>query len=249
MSYKSWAAGVVGSMFNVRIFRPDAVGLAFEEVHLRKLFERFRIDCVFDVGANRGQYGQMIRARAGYRGRIVSYEPGPEAGRDLRAAAASDDRWEVVEAALDEAPGRRLFNVMDIDQFSSLLAPSSRETALCADRNSVRTQFEVEARTLSDEFRRLSSERAFTAPFLKMDTQGNDLAVARGGADVLGRFVGIQSEMAVKRLYDGSADFVESIAFFRSAGFELSAFVPNNTGHFPRLLEVDGIFVRNDLLP
>jgi FkbM family methyltransferase len=248
MSYKRWAAGLVESMFDVRILRPDAVGLAFEEVHLGKLFKRFDIDCVFDVGANRGQYGRMIRQRAGYAGAIVSYEPGPDAARELKAAAAADARWTVVESALDEAGGRRLFHVMEDDQFSSLLTPSSRETDACADGNSVRRQFDVPVRTLSEEFRRLVAEIGFRAPFLKMDTQGHDMAVARGGGDVLGRFIGIQSEMAVKRLYDGAPDFIESIDFFRKAGFELSALVPNNTGHFPHLLEMDGIFIRKDLL-
>ena len=34
------------------------------------------INCVIDVGGNRGHFGERLRA-LGYRGRIVSFEPSP----------------------------------------------------------------------------------------------------------------------------------------------------------------------------
>jgi hypothetical protein len=37
------------------------------------------------------------------------------------------------------------------------------------------------------------------------------------------------------------------LAWYESHGFELSAIVPNNYGHFPVLIESDFIFVRRDL--
>jgi len=87
----------------------------------------------------------------------------------------------------------------------------------------------------------------FKRPFLKMDTQGHDVTVARGAGDQLGQFVGLQSELAVKRLYEDSPSFEEALEFYRARGFELSALVPNNFGHFPRLLEIDCIMYRKDL--
>ncbi|MGH6936891.1 MAG: FkbM family methyltransferase, partial [Methylocella sp.] len=87
----------------------------------------------------------------------------------------------------------------------------------------------------------------FKYPFLKIDTQGNDVAVVKGGEDVLRNFVGIQTELAVKRLYDGTLDFIGAIEYFRSMGFELSALVPNTVGQFPQLIEIDAILIRSDL--
>lgn len=62
-------------------------------------------------------------------------------------------------------------------------------------------------------------------------------------------FVGLQSELAVANLYDSSVDFREALTVYQELGFTLTALVPNNAGHFPRLLEVDCIMIRNDLIP
>lgn len=61
-------------------------------------------------------------------------------------------------------------------------------------------------------------------------------------------FVGLQSELAIKRIYEDSVDFRRALGFYQELGFELSALVPNNAGHFPVLVEIDCIMVRSDLL-
>src|SRR5581483_618078 len=65
----------------------DSLGQPAAQATLRSLLARHRIDLVFDVGANRGQFAQALR-RLGYRGEIVSFEPLAAHGEALRAAAA-----------------------------------------------------------------------------------------------------------------------------------------------------------------
>ena len=60
------------------------------------------MDCVFDIGANNGQYAQMLRKYAGYQGRIISFEPIPSAADKIRKLAAGDPLWTVEQIALDE---------------------------------------------------------------------------------------------------------------------------------------------------
>jgi FkbM family methyltransferase len=104
---------------DVRIVHPDAIALLFEQEHLRRVFRAFKIDCVFDVGANKGQYAEMTRRNVGYAGPIVSFEPTPEAAQALRRKASEDEHWFVEQMALDEAAGTKSFNVAADSEFSA----------------------------------------------------------------------------------------------------------------------------------
>src|SRR5690242_4817270 len=74
-------------------------------------FDRFGIDFVFDVGANRGQFAQQIRA-AGFSGRIVSFEPLSDAHEKLRQAATRDVLWSVHDrCALGDSDGSTVIHI------------------------------------------------------------------------------------------------------------------------------------------
>jgi hypothetical protein len=47
----------------------EELHLVHERVHLRRLFTYLGVDCVFDVGASRGQYAKMLRDPVGIAGR------------------------------------------------------------------------------------------------------------------------------------------------------------------------------------
>ena len=95
-SLKRLARGV-GRFTGTVISRPWALGTALEVEQLYKIFKRFDVDCVFDVGANEGQYVLMLRDEVGFRGPIVSFEPIPELVEKLRNKCLSDTNWHVRE--------------------------------------------------------------------------------------------------------------------------------------------------------
>lgn len=229
----------------------DALRLheVWEQLHLAKALTFCGVDCVFDVGANRGQYASMLRRKAGYRGLIVSFEPIPKVAAELSETAAQDPMWLVECLALAHRDGQQTFNIMAGDQFSSLSDASTSDTAALEDQNTAVQKVTVRTETLGTAYRRLAAQHGFTRPFLKLDTQGYDVKIVQAGREVLHRFVGLQSELAVKRLYADSVDFREALTIYQECGFELSAFVPNNAGHFPMLLETDCIMLRRDLMP
>ena len=229
------------------IVRPDSLHLAHEWGHLRRFFSHFGVDCVFDVGANQGQYAVALRERVGFKGPIISYEPIPDIAADLRAMSAKDPNWYVEELALDREAGPAIFNVMRASVFSSLRKPSQNQLGLFEDLNVVHREVEIRRATIAEELPRWRAKLGFSRPFLKMDTQGNDLAVVEGAGSMLRAFVGLQSELAIQKLYEGSTEFVETIAAFRAKGFELSEFVPSNYGTFPVLVEIDCIMFRQGL--
>jgi FkbM family methyltransferase len=233
---------VISKALDVNIVRDRGIGLLFEKAHLKRFLAYFNVDCVFDIGANEGQYAQQLRD-LGYRGAIVSFEPIPELAENLRLNAAYDPLWFIEEVALDDAVRNVSFNIMVQSQFSSLKAPSHTETQRFVKDNAVARSFSLTTGTLSTFFDTYRKRLGFIRPYLKMDTQGNDIAVARGAAECLSEFVGLQSELAIKKLYEGQADYRDALTFYSQMGFELSALVPNNEGHFPRLFEIDCIMM------
>lgn len=220
----------------------------WEEMHLQEVMTRLKVDCVFDVGANVGQYAQMLRRHVGYAGQIISFEPLPAAAAAARAAAASDPLWTVEELALGRAGKDNLLKVMRNTSFSSFASPLRDQEHLFGQQNTVAKSVEVNTESLDKAYSRLKDEYGFTRPFLKLDTQGWDVTVFMSGLSVSRNFVGLQSELSFESIYEGVPDYRQALDTYSQNGFHLGALVPNTAGHFPRLIEMDAIMVRSDLL-
>lgn len=238
-TFKRRLANLIERVSGNFVIPPKEFHLMHERVHLRQFFAHFRVDCVFDVGANAGQYATMIRNDVGFQGPIISYEPIPEMVERLRVLSANDSNWHIEALALDREVGPAIFHVTANSKFSSLHAPSPDQPGIFQAMNRVVHDVPVMRATVADEFQKWQKKLGFMRPFLKMDTQGNDYAVVKGAGDVIRSFVGLQSELAIRKLYADSINFTEAIAAYTEHGFELSALVPNNAGHFPMLVEID----------
>jgi FkbM family methyltransferase len=233
-------ANTFARLTGLNISRAGEAWELIEPEVLAQFLASFRIDCVFDVGANVGQYATRLR-QIGYRGLIISFEPNPDAFRKLEEAARGDPGWIVKQTALDSEPRNMMFNVMKSDQFSSLHQPDNSATTMFLDMNIVEHQIAVQTTTLDVVFPDMREQFKFSRPFLKMDTQGHDIQVVMGAAECLLAFVGLQSEMSLTPLYKDVLSFSEALTLYRNRGFKLSSLVPNNKGHFPDLNEIDCI--------
>lgn len=249
MSLKRQVADLLERLSGNAIIPAHELHQVPERLHLRRLLEYLQVDCVFDVGANAGQYATMLRRHAGYTGPIVSFEPIPELAAELRELAAGDPDWHIQPMALDRAAGTATFNIMRENQFSSLRRPAGDQPEHFSGFNAVVREIEVECSTVAAQIAEWGPRLGFQRPFLKMDTQGNDLAVIEGAGTALAGFAGLQSELAILRLYDGSADFATTLRACQEKGFVISAFVPNNEGSFPVLAEIDCIMIHRDFVP
>src|SRR5580692_9750860 len=78
------------------------------------------INCVIDVGGNRGQFARRLRA-LGYSGRIVSFEPSPTVLPLIQAAAERDPQWSVRPVALSGQPGQAELRLHKEPQLDSML--------------------------------------------------------------------------------------------------------------------------------
>lgn len=229
-----------------RLVLDKDLGIAYGEYMLRRVITMLDVDMIFDVGANVGQYGLQLRKQIAYHGPLLSFEPMPRAAARIRSLAQGDAAWQVRECAIDDSRGRARFNVMIGDQFSSLLTPSKQFEGRFHGQHAIRNVIEVEAITLADAVREAPT---FARGLLKLDTQGNELRILRGGVDSLARFPAIQLEVGFQLLYEGESSYSQMVDALEGWGYRLCALFPNNEGHFPHLLEMDAIFLRQEFFP
>lgn len=230
-----------------RVLARTRIFMLAEPRHLQRLFSHIQVDAVLDVGANCGQYGKMLRRRAGFNGWIFSFEPNPEAFEKLKCVAGGDAKWRVFQSAFGAKNGEAEFNIMSDSQFSSFRDPKHDEVKIFTKMNVVEKRVVVEVETVDSVLQRLKSEHGVSRPFLKLDTQGFDIDILRGAEGSLSEFVGLQSELSFRPIYEGSVGYLEAMQYMKSVGFDVSALVPNNSGHFPRLIELDCIMIRRGL--
>lgn len=242
------ARGVGRRLSNLRMVDRRKGFELIEVSTLSQFFDRFSVDCVFDVGANEGQYATMVRRKAGYRGDLVSFEPLPHERSMIERRAARDAHWHVEDVAISDADGIAQFNVTQGSEFSSLSAPTDEARAKFSGSAIPRNTIEVRTERLATTLDRLQKKLGFERPFLKLDTQGFDHRIIMGGTDVLDRFVGIQTELSVAPLYESATPYLQALADYEKLGFRPCAFFPNNYGHFPHLHEIDCVLLRADLL-
>ena len=228
---------------NLRSYQEGKLHTAVEVDYLKKLISKYDIDCVFDVGANAGQYALQLRNDVGYKGLVISFEPTPDLVEGLTSISKSQPNWSIQPKALGSENGTIEFHCMASSTFNSIHEPLAEEAEKFKLRNTVSETITVEQETLSSAFKRLRNQFGFKRPMLKMDTQGHDLAVFGSGLDVVDQFVAVQSELSFQKLYADTSRYNETIEFYERHGFVLSALIPNNAGHFPHLLEMDCVMV------
>lgn len=213
-----------------------------QRTQLPILLDMYGVNCVIDVGAHAGQYGQRLRA-GGYRGRIVSFEPTPAGFAELERAASGDQRWSVQRLALGREDGKTTMNAVP-GTLSSILPP----TKFGAGRYPKLQQpdeIEVEVRRLDGMLGEVLDGLKRPRPFLKLDTQGFDLDVFAGAGDRTRDFVGLQSEVALMEIYKGMPRMPEALAAYEGAGFEIAAMYPvSRQTKTARVLEYDCVMVR-----
>jgi FkbM family methyltransferase len=211
-----------------------------------KLIHAMDVDLVLDVGGGLGQYGGRLR-RTGYEGRIVSFEPLDSSRLKLVELARPDRAWEVRPEGLGESDGAAVINVSGNPGSSSLLAMLDAHRAAAPTSAYVATQ-PIAVRRLDGILREV--RRGAARPMLKIDVQGFELAVLRGAGETLREYCLVQLEMSTVPLYAGGPLRDDIERFLETAGFEiagvLQGFSDPETG---RMLQLDGLFARRDLLP
>jgi FkbM family methyltransferase len=207
---------------------------------LRQLVAQTGPKTVFDVGANNGQFYRMLRESVGYRGRIVSFEPNPALGDDLRALQRRDSHWSVESVALGAEPGELLLNVSRRSDFSSFRSPNATARELFPMSETAQT-VNVPVITLDDYVKRATLETPY---LLKLDTQGFDNEVVKGAQNTLRDCQAVLCELSVIHIYDGQIDWKSMIDILTSQGFRIAGLYPVTRTKALEVIEFDCLMVR-----
>jgi FkbM family methyltransferase len=73
------------------------------------LLTELRVDCVFDFGANDGQFATMLRDFCDYEGQFISFEPTSDFFVKLQRTAAAEALWQVEQLAKGSHYGTKVF--------------------------------------------------------------------------------------------------------------------------------------------
>jgi FkbM family methyltransferase len=198
---------------------------------------------VIDVGANIGQFAVAAERVFGPRIALYCFEPVPQCAQRLREHLRRCPMAVVHELALAEHEGESNLNLNTHSHSSSLLPladghrqafPTAREIG----------QIPVRLTTLDRTF----ADVRFEPPvMLKLDVQGSEARVLRGGEQTLRRVDYVVLEASFRPMYDGEPGFLELARLMEALGFNFNRpvgwLVSPKTGE---VLQADMLFTRRD---
>ena len=177
-----------------------------------------KIDHIFDIGANEGQFVREIRYY-GYKDRITSFEPLIEVHKKLLKKSEKDKYWEVFRpVALGNKNSEVLINISENSVSSSILQISNEHIKNAPGSKFINKQ-SIEERKLEDILDEININDQNL--FLKIDTQGYEFQVLQGCLNILEKFKGILVEVSLVELYVGQKKWFEIVDLIQSHGFKL----------------------------
>lgn len=203
--------------------------------HLKKSSQDFSGFAV-DVGGHRGDYSKFLLG-IGCFDKVYSFEPLPENFIFLKELSAREGvGFFPVLKALGAQKGSLNINYDEDLATASLLQYEKNYHSLGARQTKL-----VEVDTLDDFLRSFPSGRL---AFLKIDTQGNDLAVIDGGSRVIARDRPIiQVEFIFSKMYEGQCspkDLISSLSKLKYILYSVNNIHVSQQG---RLAFCDALFV------
>jgi FkbM family methyltransferase len=224
--------------------------LGFDLIRLYRLprttfmgLTRLPIKTIVDVGANRGQFAAEA-LRFFPRAHVISFEPQPRAFEILEHFAASHPgHLTPVALALGDREGVVRMQVhVDWDFSSSLLATTALAHQLYPYQQQ-QTTLDVRLTTL-DRYFEASPVRLEPDVLVKIDAQGYDDRVIRGGRSVFGRARACIVEINLDQLYDQQASFKDIFVLLDELDYSYVGNLDQTYAADGHVVFIDAVFLR-----
>jgi FkbM family methyltransferase len=183
---------------------------------------------------------------------IYAFEPNPLVFRQLEEFKNKHkNKYKIVtyDYAISDRDGTALFNIMYHHGYSSLLEfDESGNLFKHCDKidngfNKLRTRRKVQTKRL-DTF--IEENNIQNIHFIKIDTQGSDLAVIKSLGKYIKNVYKIQAEIQTQTLYKNSSKKKETIEFMKKNNFDLVDIIQNSiatAGYEERLTFINNSFI------
>lgn len=211
--------------------------------HLKALLTSYNINVILDVGANEGQFAEMVFSM-GYHGRIVSFEPSSNAFNILQKKTLAVKHWECHNYGLSDTDSDAKLHVYEDDTFSSLYTPSKEGRKLFGTMIEETGHENIKLMTLNSIYSGLNLNKSDRI-LLKSDTQGHDYEVIEGCDQCLQQLDVVMTEASFLPIYQSNATALKILSLLASKGFVLSGLYPFSFTPDLRLIELDMFFVRH----
>ena len=226
--------------FDVRMYIPQP------EHELSTLLGLYKVDTIFDAGANVGMSAQYFR-NLGFKQKIVSFEPVSHFYRVLEQRAANDPLWFCENAAVGDFEGESEINVSG----TSGGASSFLEMTDVLKDNAPELRYtgteKVRVTTIDSVIDRYYPQG--DRLFLKLDVQGYEKKVLAGAHNSLPRVVGLKIEMSIVETYENEILIYEMLPYLYSLGFRLMGIEAAWSNRATQeVYQVDGFLFRADSL-
>jgi FkbM family methyltransferase len=213
-----------------------------ENARFFTMLSHHKVNTIFDIGANEGQFGITLRD-FGYKGKIISFEPLTNAREGLIRISQDDPLWEIApQAAIGDEDGEIEINIAGNSESSSVLnmLDSHLEAAPSSKYIGKEKVLLRKLDTLSQDFIDDNS-----VVFLKIDTQGYEEKVMNGAHALMKNIVGLQLEISLVPLYEAHSLLDDMFQNLKEKGFELWGIsTVFSDPHTAQLLQIDATFFR-----
>lgn len=172
---------------------------------------------LLDIGANKGDYGAFIANYLNVE-RAYFFEPQAACFSQIREFTKGLPHAEILQMVLSEESGTVSFHEANQNPSSSMLPLNRAHTAAFPEIRQTR-EFKVEAHRLDDV---MASRDMPGDIIIKMDVQGVEDRVVRGGTTVFRKARTVVVEMSFVPLYQGQALFEEVHATLVDCGLRLA---------------------------
>jgi FkbM family methyltransferase len=169
---------------------------------------------ILDIGASDGSSAKALRARFP-KAQIYSFEPLEDSYKQLVASMAGDEKFSALQVALGETQGETVIHRSASMASSSLLPMASLHKKLYP-HSAAHTEETIRIERLDDALKGIHLEKPL---FIKIDVQGFERSVIKGGAEIIRTADVVLIENSFTTLYEGQALFGEIHDLLRQLEF------------------------------